>query len=159
MRSTLIPVVLLMVLFVAGCQSNASQPAPMAEASLELPTMMVYKSPTCGCCSKWVDYLRAQGMEVKTQDMEDMRSIKERFGVPDKLASCHTAVVGGYVVEGHVPIEDIRRLLQERPNATGITVPGMPIGSPGMEVEGRPADAYQVVQFDAQGTTKVFATH
>jgi hypothetical protein len=121
--------------------------------------MVVYKSPTCGCCSKWVDYLRAAGMEVKTTDTEDMGSIKERFGVPGKLSSCHTAVVGGYIVEGHVPFEDIQKLLTERPDAVGISAPAMPIGSPGMEVEGREADKYDVLLFDAKGNQRVFASH
>jgi hypothetical protein len=120
---------------------------------------MVYKSPTCGCCSKWVDYLRAAGMEVKTTDIEDMGTIKERFGVPARMASCHTAVIGGYVVEGHVPLEDIRRLLAEQPKATGISAPGMPIGSPGMEVEGRAADRYDVMVFGPEDPPSVFASH
>lgn len=152
----------LLLLVAAGCQSDSQDATEMKQVALvdeALPTMMVYKSPTCGCCSKWVEYLRANGMEVKTQDIEDMGSIKERFGVPGRLSSCHTAVVGGYIVEGHVPIEDIKKLLQDRPNATGITAPGMPVGSPGMEVEGRAADKYDIILFDANGNQSVFASH
>ncbi len=152
----------LFVLAAAGCRpdSTASAPeSPIILAEDVLPVMMVYKSPTCGCCSKWVDHLRAAGMEVKTTDSDDMGSIKERFGVPGKLSSCHTAVVGGYIIEGHVPFEDIQRLLKERPDAAGLSVPAMPIGSPGMEVEGRPADKYNVLLFDANGNQRVYASH
>ena len=154
--------VVVFVFIAAGCQSNAadtSDLAPVSMAEQVLPVMMVYKSPTCGCCTKWVDYLRDAGMEVNTTDTEDMGSIKERFGVPGKLSSCHTAVVGGYIVEGHVPFEDIQRLLKERPDAAGLAVPAMPIGSPGMEVEGRPADNYNVLLFDANGNQRVYASH
>jgi hypothetical protein len=95
---------------------------------------------------------------VKTEDLTDLQPIKTRHGVPAALQSCHTALVGGYVVEGHVPADLVDRLLQERPKVTGIAVPGMPVGSPGMEVPGRPADRYQVVTFDRSGPTGVFAT-
>ena len=151
------------VVFVAsGCQSRAQDAARAGQGSLApevLPAMVVYKSPTCGCCTKWVEYLQAAGMDVKTTDVDDMGTIKERFGVPGRLSSCHTGIIDGYIVEGHVPIEDIRRLLTEKPKAVGITVPGMPIGSPGMEVEGREADRYDVVLFDASGNQSVFASH
>ncbi|MDZ4700357.1 MAG: DUF411 domain-containing protein [Rhodothermales bacterium] len=154
--------VVVFVLVAAGCRSDGADSSgikPISVAEEVLPTMMVYKSPTCGCCSKWVDHLRAAGMDVKTTDSDDMGSIKERFGVPGKLSSCHTAVVGGYIVEGHVPFEDIQRLLTERPDAVGLAVPAMPVGSPGMEVEGRPADKYNVLLFDANGNQRVYASH
>ena len=93
----------------------------------------VFKSPSCGCCGKWVEYMRSHGFTVATRDMEDLEAIKKMAGVPDGLQSCHTATVGGYVVEGHVPVEAVRRLLRERPKTRGIAVPGMPAGSPGME--------------------------
>ena len=128
-------------------------------AADDLPAVTVYKSPTCGCCSKWNEHLEANGFEVKAIDMPDVRPMKEQLGVPAELASCHTAVVGGYVVEGHVPAEDVKRLLAERPDVTGLAVPGMPIGSPGMEVEGRPAEAYDVVAFTKGGEQTVFAHH
>lgn len=119
--------------------------------------VMVYKTPTCGCCAKWVDHLRANGFIVTVEEMRDLESIKARLGVPGDLESCHTATVGGYFVEGHVPASDIRRLLSEKPAAKGIAVPGMPVGSPGME-RGDEREPYQVVQVGDGGRT-VFATH
>ena len=117
----------------------------------------VYKTPTCGCCKKWVTHLEKSGFEVETIDMRDLGMIKSMSGVEPKLASCHTAQVGGYVIEGHVPADDIKRLLSERPAVKGLTVPGMPHGSPGMET-GHKAP-YQVLTFDAEGKTQVFAQH
>jgi hypothetical protein len=117
----------------------------------------VYKSPTCGCCSKWVRHLEANGFRVKSYDVKDVNSYKDRYGVPVTLGSCHTAIVDGYVVEGHVPAADIKRLLAERPAIKGIAVPGMPAGSPGME--GPVTDRYDVLSFDANGETKTFARH
>jgi hypothetical protein len=117
----------------------------------------VYKSPTCGCCSKWVRHLEANGFSVKAYDVQDVNSYKDRFGVPASLGACHTAVVEGYVVEGHVPAADIKRLLAERPAIKGIAVPGMPAGSPGMEAP--VAEKYDVLSFDAKGETKTFARH
>jgi hypothetical protein len=122
------------------------------------PSVMVYKSPTCGCCKLWVTYLERNGFPVKFEDLNSLAAIKKRHGVPDAMASCHTALVDGYVVEGHVPADLIDRLLRERPSVVGIAVPGMPIGSPGMEVPGRPADRYQILAFDRSGATTVFAT-
>lgn len=148
------------VLAVAGLFLYAQlQASPARVAAGDLPVVTVYKSPTCGCCSKWVDHLRANGFEVKTTDMPDVQPMKQRFGVPADLASCHTAVVGGYVIEGHVPAEDVKRLLAERPDVTGLAVPGMPIGSPGMEVEGRAPQPYDVIAFTKQGKRTVFASH
>ncbi len=119
----------------------------------------VYKSPTCGCCSKWVDHLRHNRFTVRTTDTEDMDAVKARYKVPAALQSCHTAIVGGYVIEGHVPASDVQRLLKERPAIVGIAVPGMPVGSPGMEVPGQKPAAYDVVAFDKTGRTTVFASH
>jgi hypothetical protein len=118
--------------------------------------MQVYKSPTCGCCDKWVDHLRAEGFRVQTHDVPDVSPIKSENGIPAALAACHTAFIGGYVVEGHVPASDIRRMLAERPAITGLAVPGMPIGSPGME--GPNPQPYQVMSFGAQGV-RVFSKH
>ena len=120
--------------------------------------VQVYKTPTCGCCVKWVDYLRAEGFTVETTDVQDLNTIKARFGVPGAMSSCHTAVVGGYVVEGHVPAEDIRRLLAEEPDVAGIAVPGMPIGSPGME-QGDRRDPYATYTFGPRQEPTVFARH
>lgn len=117
----------------------------------------VYKSPTCGCCSKWVRHLEANGFSVKSYDVKDVNSYKDRYGVPVSLGACHTAIVDGYVVEGHVPAADIRRLLAERPAIKGIAVPGMPAGSPGME--GPVTEKYDVLSFDAKGGIKTFASH
>ena len=117
----------------------------------------VYKTPTCGCCKKWVEHLKANGFSVETTDLPDVRPIKTANGVPAQLQSCHTALVDGYVVEGHVPAEDLRRLLEERPDVLGIAVPKMPVGSPGME--GPHPVPYEVLSFDAQGKTRTFATH
>jgi hypothetical protein len=122
------------------------------------PLVTVYKSPTCGCCAAWVDHLEASGFRVETVDVDDLDAIKVQYGIPDSLASCHTAVVGGYVVEGHVPAGDVHRLLRERPEAGGLAVPGMPIGSPGMETPGRPSEPYAVLLVD-DGGTSVFARH
>ena len=117
----------------------------------------VYKSPTCGCCSKWVSHLEANGFSVKAYDVQNVNSYKDRYGVPVPLGACHTAVVEGYVIEGHVPAADIKRLLAERPKMKGLAVPGMPAGSPGME--GPHSETYEVLSFDAAGETNVFARH
>ena len=112
------------------------------------PAMQVYKSKTCGCCQDWIDHIEAAGISVESTDLNDMNSKKIELGVPSELASCHTAVIDGYVIEGHVPASDILRLLREKPAVTGLTVPGMPHGSPGMET-GR-EDPYQVLAFDSK---------
>ncbi len=117
----------------------------------------VYKSPTCGCCKKWVRHLEANGFDVKAHDVTDVVPYKIRLGLTPKLASCHTAVVDGYVVEGHVPAQDIKRLLEERPAIRGLAVPGMPVGSPGME--GPRKERYDVLSVEKDGSTSVYATH
>jgi len=120
------------------------------------PAIAVYKSPTCGCCAKWVEHLRAAGFIVAVHDTGDVQAVKTRHGVPAALASCHTAVAAGYVFEGHVPADLIERFLQEAPAAAGLAVPGMPVGSPGME--GPSPRRYEVVAFDLRGRTSVYAT-
>lgn len=112
--------------------------------------MTVYKSPSCGCCAAWVDHVEASGHTVKVVNSEDMDQVKQTLGVPEPLHSCHTAVVDGYLIEGHVPVADIDRLLAERPEAKGLAVPGMPVGSPGMEMPGTDADRYNVILFNAE---------
>ena len=107
---------------------------------------------------EWVTHLRRHGFRVRTEDLTDLQPIKTRHGVPAELQSCHTALVAGYVVEGHVPADLVERLLRERPRVAGLAVPGMPVGSPGMEVPGMPADRYRVLTFDRSGKTEVFAT-
>jgi hypothetical protein len=125
--------------------------------SAEPDVVKVYRSPSCGCCEKWAAHLESAGFEVELHEVRSLDHLKASHGVPPSLASCHTAVVDGYVVEGHVPAADVVRLLEERPPILGIAVPGMPIGSPGME--GPNPERYQVKSFDGSGRTEVFATH
>jgi hypothetical protein len=119
------------------------------------PRVTVYKSPTCGCCSKWVDHMRAHGFDVKAMDVENINDVKRKNGVPQALSSCHTSLVNGYVLEGHVPADVVSRLIRERPKVAGLAVREMPIGSPGMEVEGR-KDSYAIETFDKAGQSAVY---
>lgn len=130
--------------------------AACSKADAKLPTVTVYKSPSCGCCTKWVGHLEQSGFKVKTTNMPNVAPMKERLGVPVGLGSCHTAVVDGYVVEGHVPADVIHQLLTERPDVTGIAVAGMPIGSPGME--GPNPQPYNVVAFTKDGQQRIYAS-
>lgn len=133
-----------------GIAVTAQQQAPP-------PTVVVYRSPSCGCCLKWVGHLEANGFKVEVQSKETMTSIKRQHGVPEALQSCHTALVGSYVIEGHVPAADVKKLLATKPAVKGLAVPGMPIGSPGME--GGTPQKYDTVAFSANGKTTVFASH
>lgn len=126
--------------------------SPAAAATIE-----VIKTATCGCCSKWVEHLRKNGLSVKVRDVQDVTPTAKALGVPDGLRSCHTAKIGGYAVEGHVPAADIKRLLRERPKAAGIAVPGMPAGSPGME--GGTKQPFTTMLFDRSGKSRLFARH
>lgn len=117
----------------------------------------VFKSPSCGCCGKWVEHLQQNGFRVTTRDVNDVPAARKSLGMPDRLGSCHTARIGGYVVEGHVPAADIRRLLKEKPQALGLAVPSMPPGSPGMETA--KAAPYETLLVLADGSTRVFARH
>jgi len=119
------------------------------------PTVTVYKDASCGCCGLWVKHLEQNGFQVKVHDVANTQEYKQKYGVPASIKSCHTAVVDGYTIEGHVPASEIQRLLKERPKAKGLAVPGMPIGSPGMEA-GSTRQAYSVLMFDADGKTTVF---
>lgn len=125
--------------------------------SAKKPTITVYKDPNCGCCKNWIEHLVKHGYRVDAKDSPDMPAIKRTLGVPNALGSCHTAVVNGYLIEGHVPAADIDRLLERRPRVAGLAVPGMPMGSPGME--GPRSQRYQVYTFDKSGKTTVFASH
>ncbi|GAB6141833.1 DUF411 domain-containing protein [Methylosoma difficile] len=116
----------------------------------------VYRSPTCGCCAKWVEHLKANHFLVEDHVVEDMPLIKNKYHVPDKLASCHTAIINGYVVEGHVPASAISKMLKDKPAIAGIAVPGMPMGTPGMEMGGK-KDDYQVMGFDSNQHIDVFS--
>lgn len=131
---------------------------PVAPVAVPLPRVTVFKDPNCGCCKSWVEHLRKHGFDVVANDTSDVYAVKRTGRVPEKLYSCHTAFVGGYVVEGHAPAADIQRLLAEKPKVAGIAVGGMPVGSPGMEV-GTRVDRYDVVAFNRDGSTRVFARH
>ncbi len=130
-------------------------PALAAQAK---PAIAVYKDPNCGCCAKWVDHMKANGFTASVTETSDMAAIKSRYGVGDELASCHTTIAGGYVIEGHVPAGDVKRLLAEKPkNVAGLAIPGMPASAPGMDLT--PFVPYEVLSFDAAGKTAVFARH
>ncbi|KIN91132.1 DUF411 domain-containing protein [Thauera sp. SWB20] len=131
----------------------------LAAPALASPDEVVmYKDPNCGCCGKWAEHMRSAGFPVKEVASPRMDLVKQEAGVPEALGSCHTAKVGGYVVEGHVPAADVRRMLAEKPAIRGLSAPGMPLGSPGMEGP-YPAERYDVVSFDAQGRSAVFSKH
>ena len=141
----------------APVQDSQSRPAPgMLQP---LPIALVHKSPTCGCCGLWVDHLKHAGFTVDVREEANINPVKERLGVPDGKGSCHTAEIGGYVIEGHVPADDIKRLLRERPRARGLVLPGMPVGSPGMEVPDGTVQPYTVELVRLDGTTAPYATH
>ena len=174
------PLALAGLLALAACQSDAAD-APLAEAAADVetvgvqpvtdletlaaglpadaPTLTVYKSPTCGCCTAWAEYMVREGFRVETEDVTDLAAVKDSLGVPADLGSCHTGVVSDgearYVVEGHVPAEPVRRLLAERPAARGLAVPGMPIGSPGME-QGSLRQPYDVLVVGEDGEAAVY---
>lgn len=130
---------MLVTLTLAAC-GRGEAPAPSAT---DWPNAVVYKSPTCGCCTKWVEHLRANGFAVEIREPADLNAVKDRLGVPADMRACHTAEIDGYVIEGHVPATDVQRLLREKPKALGLAVPGMPLGSPGMEADDR-RQAYTV---------------
>lgn len=143
-----------MVASALGLAVLSAQPKPSPRS------VVVYKSPTCGCCTLWVEHLRTNGFQVQAHNVSDtqLAAVEREAGIGDDLVSCHTAKVGGYVVEGHVPAADIERMLKERPAIAGIAAPGMPMGSPGMEQGGR-KDAYNVIAFTKDGKKSVFAKH
>jgi hypothetical protein len=141
--------VLLAGLLAGGAVMLVTPPAVAEE-------IVVYKSPTCGCCKKWVQHMRENGFDVKVHEQYNGTPVKEELGVPRQLRSCHTARVGGYVIEGHVPADLVKKLLEEKPEVAGLAVPGMPMGSPGME--GFRKDPYDVVSFTTGGRTAVYAS-
>ena len=138
-----------------------SPPGVLIPASLDaaLPNVVVHKSPSCGCCGAWVEHMRTAGFPVEVRDSDNLEPVKSRLGVPYGKGSCHTAEVDGYFVEGHVPAGDIKRLLAERPDARGLTLPGMPLGSPGMEVPDGTVQPYTVELVTRDGGTRSFAHH
>ena len=138
-----------------GAMASTAIPALAANT---LPPVEVYKNPSCGCCGTWVDDLKAAGFDVKVTMVDDTSGARKKCGLPHKFGSCHTAVVAGYVVEGHVPANDIKKLLAMKPVAVGVAVPGMPVGSHGMEMGSR-KDPYQVLLVDKQGRERVFSSY
>ena len=150
-------------IFLCACGADLQRaaqtinPTPSATAA-EQPELTVYKNANCGCCKVWIEHMRKNGFAAKVNDVHNMNPIKERVGVPYGMGSCHTAQVGGYFIEGHVPAEVVARLLKEKPKAKGVTVPGMPIGSPGME-QGNTIQPYEVHLVHPDGTTSVYAKY
>lgn len=159
---------------VAACTGKEPQPVDTASLSVSVPqrggasatpsvtpasvtpiAIKVYKTPTCGCCKAWVEHLEQNGFKVEVMDMPDLSSVKEKYGVKPEMQACHTAVVGDYVVEGHVPADLIMKMVNEKPAIAGLAVPGMPAGSPGME--GATKERYNVLTFDRAGRTAVYA--
>lgn len=135
--------------------------APASATTEGAPSIEVWKSPTCGCCGKWVDHLEANGFAAKAKNTSPamLDRIKRQAGIEEKLASCHTGLIDGYAIEGHVPAADIKRLLEMRPDAVGLTVPNMPLGSPGMEQPDGKTEPYDVLLVKKDGSTEVFASH
>jgi hypothetical protein len=129
--------------------------APSMAASSKASEITVYRAPSCSCCGGWIAHLAAQGFQLKEIATSNMNMLKQQHGVPNDLASCHTAVIQGYVIEGHVPVKDIKRLLAQHPKVAGIAVPGMPIGTPGME-DGDRREPFTVFSFDEQGNAQAF---
>lgn len=129
-------------------------------AAIDPMAVEVWKDPSCGCCGDWIDHMQKNGFKVTTHDVGN-NAVRKRLGLPEKYGSCHTALVGGYVVEGHVPADDVKRLLKEKPPALGVAVPGMPVGSPGMDgpVYGGRRDAYDTVLVLRDGSGQVFQSH
>ena len=138
--------------------SDESATAPTAGTSVPSETVTVYKSTSCQCCAHWVDHMRSHGFDVEVENTEELSAVKARLGVPAGLRSCHTAVVGSYVVEGHVPARDVKRMLTSESEIAGVAVPGMPVGSPGME-RGDRIDPYSVLAFNDRGQTQVVAQY
>ena len=144
----------------AGLVAGLSAPSLARAATGAQPLVEVWKDPNCGCCGDWVKHLEAEGFRVKVHDTGNT-AIRTRLGVAQKYGSCHTGLVGGYAIEGHVPAREIRRLLREKPDAIGLAVPGMPVGSPGMDgpVYGNRRDAYDVVLLTRDGGARVFQSY
>ena len=154
LRPWLAVLLLPVLVAIGGCGSKTEE-----TVTADGPLVTVYKSPTCNCCGLWVEHLEASGFKVDVVPKANVMPIKEKLGVPAAMGSCHTAEVDGYVIEGHVPAQDIHRLLKERPTARGLAVPGMPVGSPGMEMGNR-LDPYHVYLFaDKHSEPVVFASH
>lgn len=147
-------------LLIAGVSAAAATAtAACAQTARPSSDLAVYKSPTCGCCGAWVEHMTGAGFQARVTEVADPGSVRRAQGVPQSLASCHTALIGGYVLEGHVPAGDVRRLLAERPDALGLAVPAMPLGLPGMETPDGRREAYETLLILKGGGTRVFARH
>jgi len=160
MMKKIIIVVTTALIFSFGLNISYAQSVPSEPASSESSAMdvVVYRSPTCGCCSKWVAHLKTQGFNVQDNVIEDIQKIKDQYSISGPLASCHTAVVNGYIVEGHVPATDIKTMLLEKPEISGLTVPGMVVGTPGMEMGDKKAP-FKVIAFDKDGKTQIYKAY
>jgi hypothetical protein len=145
--------------FLGGVAVTLAAPITACAQSPGRNVIAVYKSPTCACCDGWVRHLRDARFEVSVTVTTDLATLRRTHGMPDTLASCHSALVDGYFIEGHVPAEDVRRLVAQRPNAVGLSVPGMPLGSPGMETPNNDRDRYDTLLVLKDGKTRVFARH
>jgi hypothetical protein len=158
LRTLLLAPLLSIAVIACAADTDGSAATPAAAVAADgQPIMIVHKTPWCGCCEVWAKQAEEAGFAIEMRDVEDMGPIKQALGVPGHQASCHTAEVDGYFVEGHVPFQDIRRLLAERPDARGIAVPGMPLGSPGMEADIK--QAYSVNLVAADGSISEYARH
>ena len=146
----LLKILLFLSIFLTGISATAE--------NNKSPEVTIYKSPYCGCCTKWAEHLTENGMQSKEIKVDNVAEYKKQFGVPDDMQSCHTSVVDDYFIEGHVPAEDVARLLKERPDIKGLAVPGMPIGSPGMEIADK-KDQFDVIAIKKDGSTYIFNTH
>lgn len=148
---------------IASAQAAPASPSAAATLPLSptsgLPAMLVHKQESCGCCGAWVEHMREAGFAVEVRNVEDMEPVKSRLGIPYGMGSCHTAEVAGYFVEGHVPADDIKRLLAERPQAKGLALPGMPVGSPGMEHPDGVKQPFKVALIGTDGQAQVFSEH
>lgn len=165
-RLVLSLILVLAMVALSACTPTAQAPlaavaatGPATSPAQGLPIALVHKSPTCGCCGLWVDHLKKAGFEVEVRNSENVTPVKQRLGVPYGKGSCHTAEIGGYFIEGHVPVEDIKRLLAEKPDAKGLVLPGMPMGSPGMEGPEGTSQSYTVELVARDGTTSPFSQH
>ena len=140
---------------------NSQESSAKTQENIDIPKVVSYRSASCGCCKKWINHLRDNGLEVVDNIVEDVSAVKIQYQIPNNLRSCHSAQIGKYTIEGHVPIESIKKLLEEKPLISGLAVPGMPHGSPGMEIHSHEShshdyESYEVVAFSESGKTKIF---
>ena len=140
---------------------NPNKSIALTQENIDIPKVISYRSSSCSCCKKWINHLRDNGLEVVDNIVEDVSAIKIQYQIPNNLRSCHSAQIGKYTIEGHVPIESIKKLLEEKPLISGLAVPGMPHGSPGMEIHSHEShshdyESYEVVAFSESGKTKIF---